>query len=245
MSPWVRYRRRRAWYSGAIARAPFAAWLATPEGRAMLDETSSHERFPWFAKRRAARRLWRQLAAAARDPRIVTTVQHEVDRYLARLQAFAYADGLPRVSVGLHRIVAVPRVLINDAEYAAIASKLRSERTFTSFAGDVLRDFIVRTLVDHLDGAIAGTRPSPTHALAIGKEWISVGVDAAFVWRLPLLNEPPWNGHHYLVELTCDPITRSVRKAVVAAIARMEASLPSLSRVERIEMLRRAVRGTG
>jgi len=70
-----------------------------------------------------------------------------------------------------------------------------------------------------------------------------VGLDGAFVWRLPLMNEPPWDGHHYILELTRDPITRAVRKAVVAAVQRVEASLPSLSRSERNEILRRAVRG--
>ena len=47
----------------------------------------------------------------------------------------------------------------------------------------------------------------------------------------------------YVVELTRDPITRAVRKKVVAAVERMAASLPSLSRVERNEILRRAVHG--
>ena len=85
--------------------------------------------------------------------------------------------------------------------------------------------------------------PSPKRPLVAGKEWISVGLDGAFVWRLPRLNEPPWDGHHYVMELTRDPITRAVRKAVVAAVERIDASLPSLSRIERNEILRRALRG--
>ena len=242
MNAWVRYRRGRALYTGRITRAPLVAWLATPDGRATLDEAASRLRF--LASARAARRLWRQLAAAARDPDVVVTVQSEVDAYLGRLQEFAYAEGLPRASVNLHRIVAVPRVLINGAAYGAIARRLQSERAFASLdGGDALRDFFVRTLVDHVDGAIAGTMPSPKRPLTIGRDWLSVGLDDAFAWRVPLVNEPPWDGHHYVLELTRDPITRAVRKAVAAAVERIAGSLPSLSRIERNEILRRAVRG--
>jgi hypothetical protein len=245
MKPWVRYRRGRAWYSGAITRPPFAAWLATPEGRAVLDNEASRARFAFLARGRAARRLWRQLSAAAREPGVIVRIQSEIDGYLRRLQEFAYADGLPRLSVDLHRIVVVPRVLINCAAYGAIARGLHSERAFTSLhGGDALRDVFVRTLVDHLDSAIASTMPSPKRPLEIGKEWVSVGLDGAFTWRLPVLNEPPWDGHHYVLELTRDPITRAVRKKILAAVERIQVSLPSLSRLERNEILRRAVHGT-
>ena len=242
MNVWVRFRRGRALYNGRITRAPLVAWLATPTGRVTLDEAASHLRF--FAQARGARRLWRQLAAAARDPDVIAIIQSELDGYLGRLQEFAYAEGLPRASVDLHRIVVVPRVLINGAAYGAIARRLRSTHAFASIdGGDALRAFFFETIIHHLDGAIAGATPSPKCPLTIGKEWISVGLDGAFVWRLPLMNEPPWDGHHYILELTRDPITRAVRKAVVAAVQRVEASLPSLSRSERNEILRRAVRG--
>jgi hypothetical protein len=244
MNAWVRYRRGRAWYTGGITRAPFVAWLAMPEGRATLDGAASRVRVPFLVRARAARRLWRQLAAAARDPDVIATVQSEIDGYLGRLQAFAYAEGLPRVSVDLHRMVVVPRVLINGATHGAIARRLRSVRAFASLdGGELLREFFVMTLIHHLDTAIAGATPSPKRPLAVGKEWVSVGLDGAFVWRLPLLNEPPWDGHHYVLELTRAPITRAVRKAVAAAVEGIEASLPSLSRTERNEILRRAVRG--
>jgi hypothetical protein len=244
MNAWVRYRRGGACYTGRIARAPFAAWLAMPEGQTTLDEAASRLRFKVFARARAARRLWRHLSAAARDPVLVAAIQSEVDGYLGRMQEFAYAEGLPRASVDLHRLVLVPRVLVNGAAYVAIARRLRSVHAFASFeGGDAVRDFFVVTLIHHLDAAIAGVTPTPKRPLAIGKEWISVGLEGAFVWRLPALNEPPWDGHHYVLELTREPITRAVRKAVVAAVGRIEASLPSLSRSERNEILRRAVRG--
>jgi len=245
MKPWVRYRRGRASYAGGITRAPFAAWLATPQGRAVVDQEASRARFGLFARARAARRLWRQLAAAAREPGVVVRIQSEIDGYLGRVPEFAYADGLPRLTVDLHRIVVVPRVLINCAAYGAIARGLHAERAFASLGGgDALRDFFVRTLVDHLDAAVESTMPSPKRPLEVGKEWVSVGLDGAFTWRLPVLNEPPWDGHHYVLELTRDPITRALRKKILAAVERIQASLPSLSRLERNEILRRAVHGT-
>jgi hypothetical protein len=243
MSAWVRYRRGRVKYNGRIARPPFVAWLATPEGRAALDEAASQVRFPFLARPRAARRLWRRLFAAARDPQVIATIQSEMDGYLGRIQELAYADGLPRVGVDLHRLVVVPRVLVNGGAYDGLARRLRSVHAFLSLdGGDALRSFFVETLVCHADGAIAAATPSAKRPLAVGKDWISVGLDGAFVWRLPLLNEPPWDGHHYVLELTRDPITRAVRKRVAAAIERIETSLPSLSRGDRNEIIRRALR---
>jgi len=244
MTPWVRYRRGRARYNGRLSRAPFDAWLATPKGQQVLDNAMARTRFSFFARARTARRLWRQLASAARQPSALVVIQSEIDAYLGHLEQFAYADGLPRLSVDLHRLVAVPRVLINGAAYGAIARRLHAERVLEALeGGDPLRDFFITTLIDHLDGAIAGAAPSVKRPMAAGKDWISVGLENAFVWRLPILNERPWTGHHYVLELTRDPITRAVRKKVTAAVQAIDASLGRLSRVERNEILRRALRG--
>jgi hypothetical protein len=241
MTPWVRYRGGQARYTGRIARRPFADWLTTSEGRVVLQREASRSRFRFLSEARASRRLWRELAAAAQEGEVIATIQHHMNAYLSRLREFAYADGLPRLSVSLHRIVVVPRVLVNGAAYSAIEKDLRARPAFASLAGgDAVRRFFVRTLIDHLDGAIASTKPSPKRPLTVGREWISVGLDGAFVWRLPLLNESPWDGHHYVLELTRDPISRAVRKGVVSAIGQIEAFLPSLSRIERSEILRRA-----
>ena len=78
--------------------------------------------------------------------------------------------------------------------------------------GNALRDFFVLTFIRDLDTAIASATPSPKRPLAAGNEWISVGLDGAFAWRVPLLNEPPWDGHHYVLELTRDPLTREAAK---------------------------------
>jgi hypothetical protein len=244
MSAWVRHRRGGARYAGRITRAPFVEWLTTAEGQAARDAAASRLRLRFFVRRRAARRLWRELAAAAREPELVAIVQSEIDAYPRRLHEFVYAEGLPRASVDLHRIVVVPRVLINAAAYGAIARRLRSVRSFAALeGGDAVRDFFVVTLIRDLDAAIARAMPSPKRPLAAGPEWISVGLDGAFAWRVPLLDEPPWDGHHYVLELTRDPMTRALRKAVAAAVQRLEASLPALTRIDRNEILRRAMHG--
>jgi len=239
----VRYARGRALYTGAIGRSAFVAWQSTPEGQATLDEAASRTRFGLFTRPRAARRLWRQLSAAARDRDTNVIVQSELDAYLGRLRDFTSGD-LPRIVVSLHRLVVVPRLLINAATYGAISRRLRSARAFASLeGGEPMRDFFVNTIVDHLDRAIADTMPSPKRPLAVGRDWVSVGLDRAFVWRLPLLNEPTWDGHHYVLDVTREPMTRRVRKMVAAALTQIEASLAMLSRLERNEVLRRAAHG--
>jgi hypothetical protein len=245
MGAWVRRRwRGGVRYAGRITRRPLAEWLATPEGRATLDAAASRLRLRLFTRRRAARRLWRELAAAARDRSLVAVVQSEIDAYPRRLQDFAHAAGLPRASAELHRIVVVPRVLINAAATGAIDRRLQSVPAFAALeGGDAVRAFFISRLIQDLDAAITRATPSPKRPLVVGPGWISIGIEGAFVWRVPLLNEPPWDGHHYVLELTRDPITRKVRKAVVEAVQRLEASLPALSRMDRNEILRRAMHG--
>src|SRR4051794_10433888 len=183
-------------------------------------------------------------ARAARDHETIVIVQSEIDAYPGRVRDLTLADGLPRISVSLHRLVVVPRLLVNAATYAAISRRLKSTHAFASLEyRDELRDLFATTLVDQLDRAIAATTPSPKRPLAVGRDWVSVGVDGAFVWRLPLLNEPAWDGHHYVLELTRDPVTRRVRNAVGTALAQIDASLAMLSRIERNDILRRAAHG--
>ena len=242
MAAWIRCSRGRLKYTGRITRAPFSAWTTTEEGRAAIDEAAGRIRFSFFGKRRSAgRRLWRQLVNAVRDDAIATAIAVETGSYMQRLSDLAYADGLPRGSATLRRLVVVPTVLLNGDTYTAIAKKLSVQPAFVALeGGDALRDFFITTLVGGMEAAIVGARPSPGRSLPAGNAWVSVGVNTEFVWRLPLFREPAWNGHHYVLELTRDPITRAVRKAVNARIQQFEASLPALARAERLEILRRA-----
>jgi hypothetical protein len=243
MSSWVRNAGGRLIYTGRLARGPFSAWTTTSEGAAALEAARARTRFALFGRARAARRrLWQQLAVAARQETVVALIQREIEAYLDRAGELAYAHGLPRLGVDLRRLVVVPRVLLNGAAYDVLLKQLNAQAGFASLEGGIpLRHFFVVTLIRAIETAIASARPSPGRPIASGKEWMTVGLDAAFVWRLPLVREPLWEGHHYVLESTREPVTRAVRKATAASIAQLEASLQTLSRTERNEILRAAV----
>ena len=238
---WVRWSRGRLMYAGRVSRGPFMAWAQSPQGRAVVTETAARVRFALFSRARVAqRRLWRALSAAARDERVVAVIQREIDAYFERVGELAYGDGLPRTSIELHRLVVVPCVMINGAASRSIATRLGAQPVISSLeGGDELRDFFFLGLIQEIEAAIARAQPSPKRPPPAGETWISVGLNREFVWRVPFQG-PAWAGHHYVFELTRQPIRRSTRKAVAEKIRNFEASLPSLSRLERSEILRRA-----
>lgn len=243
MAASVRCARGQLVYTGRITRGAFTAWTQTDEGQAAVNQIVARIRFSLLGKTRAAaRHLWRQLADMARDPAVADAIELEVQAYLKRLAGLAFAEGLPRCGVDLRRLIVVPTVLLNGAACTALARRLKQQPAFASLeSGDPLRDFFVTTLISEMATAVAGARPSPGGPLTADADWMIVGLNTAFVWRVPVFQAPPWDGHHYVLELTRDPITRAVRKAVAARIDSFEASLPSLSRAERNEILRRAL----
>lgn len=217
------------------------AWSQTPEGRGVVSAAASRVRFALFSRNRVAHRcLWRALAAAARDERVAALIQREVDAYFERLGDLAYRNSLPRAAVELHRLVVVPCVMVNAAAYQSIARTLSAEPAIASLeGGDELREFLFLQLIRQIEAAIAWTQPSPKRPLPAGKTWTSVGLNHGLVWRVPF-RSPPWPGHHYVFELTRQPITHATRKAMVEKIRGFEAALPSLSNLELSEILRRA-----
>jgi hypothetical protein len=242
MAAWVRYSRGTLTYAGRITRASFGLWTTTPQGQKAIGDVASRIRFAVLGRNRAARRrLWRQLSDAARAPEVAAAVQREAQGYLERLGALAYADGLPRIGVELHRLVVVPRVLVNAAACRSIEQRLKAVPAFAALeGGQATREFFIVRLVEEMMSAVSGAQPSPRRPIPAGREWSSVGQNSSFVWRMPLVREPAWPGHHYVLEETRNPVTRAVRKLVGAGIERFEATLPALSRIERDEILRRA-----
>jgi hypothetical protein len=236
----VHYSRGRATYSGKIAREPFTEWSGSPEGRSVLDQVASRVGFAVFGSMRAARaRVWRQLSRAARTDTVGVAVQREVDKYLARLGTLVFARDLPCVGVDLRRLVVVPRMFVNGQAYRHIDAALQSQPAFAALeGGESLRRSFVVTLVDSIAAAVAGARPTLRHPLPAGDDWITVGVNEQFEWRIPF-DGPAWPGHYFVLELTRTPITRAVRRAAADAIARVETSLLSLSRMRRSEIVRR------
>ena len=242
MSAWVRYSRQRFVYTGRISRAPFARWVQTEEGRAAVDELAATIRFGLFGRQWAARRrLWRALTAAASDDTVVEIIRAEAQVYLKHLGDLAYADGLPRDTIMLRRLVAVPNVLLNGNAYGALDSRLATHHAFSGIeGGEALRQFFVLKLLEDLVAGAGRACPTTKAPVPAGRGWVIVGRNLTFDWRLPILNEPVWAGHHYVLELTREPITRTVRKAVETSMTAMERALPSLARLERNDILRRA-----
>jgi hypothetical protein len=237
----TRYSHGRVTYTGRVAKASFDAWAESADGRPVLDAVVSRVRFAPFGRRRAAgRRLWRQLNQAAQTDAVAVGVQHEAEAYLARLDKLVYANDLPHVGVHLRRLVVVPRVLVNAEAYRRIDAILQAQPAFAALEGaPLLRSWFSLMLVDGIAAAVAAARPSPRRPAPAGEGWITVGINEAFQWRIPL-EGPRWPGHYYVLELTRTPMTRAVRKAAGEAIARLESSLSALSRSHRHEILRQA-----
>jgi hypothetical protein len=242
MAAWVRYSRQRFVYDGRISRAPYTRWIQTEQGRAVVRDRAGTVRFAIFGRQRAARRrLWRALTTAAKDESVVEIVQREAQQYLKHLGDLAYSDGLPRDTVMLRRLVAVPTVLLNGNAYGALDTRLAAHHAFSGLeGGDALRQFFILTLVDDLEACAVCAGPSIKSPVPAGRGWVIVGRNPSFDWKLPVLNEPAWAGHHYVLEMTREPLTRAVRKAVTMSMTAMEKALPALARLERNDILRRA-----
>jgi hypothetical protein len=236
----VRYSQGRVHYTGRIDRAAFAAWCESSKGRAVLDEIVSHMRFGLFGTMRARKRVRRELIRAARSEAVVAGLQRELDAYLARLNMFVLARDLPRVGVDLYRLVVIPRLFANGATYRRISTALDRHPAFATQNGrQSLRDWFILTVIDGIEAAVMQARPSLKRWLPAGDGWIIVGVNDQFEWRVAF-DGPAWPGHYYVLELERLPITRAFRKAATEGITRLEASLPSLSRLQRNEILREA-----
>jgi len=237
----VRYSRGLIEYTGRIERAAFTAWTESSDGRSMAGRMAAESGFALFGKMRAARRrLWRELNETVQSTTSVRALQREVDRYRTYVEVLVYARDLPRVSVELRRLVVVPRVVANGAMSRRVDAALDAQPALASVNERAsLRDWFGLTLIHATEAAIVAAQPSPKRPLPAGDSWAIVGVNERFDWRVPIVG-PAWPGHYYVLELTRAPVTRAIRASIAAAIERLEASLPSLPRLQRQEILRQA-----
>jgi hypothetical protein len=138
----------------------------------------------------------------------------------------------------LRRLVVVPRSLVNVRSHMVLRERLaglrlRGDRP----AHEMLRDFLIMTLVNEMDAAFVGSRPNARRPVPADEEWVCVGIDVGFEWVKPCWEGPAWEGHHYLYERPRAGLSRRHRKDVERAIALMRADLASRSRAERHETL--------
>ena len=109
---WFKVVDGRVVYSGRITREPYVQWTATPAGAASLAERAKTVGFRLLGRTRAARtQIWRELDDASRSAEGREAMQAAADLYLRALSTLAYAQGLPRATAALRRVVLVPRAL--------------------------------------------------------------------------------------------------------------------------------------
>lgn len=245
MKDLVRYSRSRIWYTGRVDRSIFILWCKGAAARPVVTSMAAQVGFAPFGRLRAARRrLWSDVAATARSEVLTSLCQGELDAYVTRVGLLAHAHDLPRIDVALHRLIVVPRLLAHAAIDRHLDRLLESMSVFATAHGcTAVRDWFILSVISAVERAIVSARPSPNQPFAAGDEWNIIGVNDGFEWRVPF-DAAAWNGHYYVFERTCQPITRAVLKAARDGVARFESSLPSLSRLQRDEILQRAGRSS-
>jgi hypothetical protein len=238
---WIGIKKRRLVYRGRFSRRPFERWLNTTKGSKVLAAATSRVRFALFSKERvASRRLWKELEGAGRDVGVAAAVQQEIDGYLQQLGHVVYSDGLPLTTIGLRRLVVVPCVLVCSASYGSLEKHLSQTTGIATLSGGIwLKDFLHLEVLRQIHRAMAAARPSPKQPLPATPTWLSIGFNPHYTWHVPFKG-PAWPGHHYLMEVTHEPVTRAIRRAAIEKINALDATLAGLSKTDRDGVLKRA-----
>lgn len=237
---WFKVVDGRIVYSGRISRDPHAAWLGTKQGTLAAAERAKTLGFRLFGRARAARKLlWRELDEAARSAEGRTAMQAAADLYIRSISTHAYAQGLPRLTVGLRRIVLVPRALAAGRARPQVRARLAECRAFSASPLAVQEFLFERALVE-IDAAARSARPSVQRAIASSDEWSLIGADTQFQWVDQLWSGAGWTGHWFVYELPRTPLARADRKAVEQAVASLHRSVATLPRDRRHALIKLA-----
>ena len=161
---WFKVRDGKVVYAGAISRAPYVAWSATKAGSQAIDAAASQAGFRLFGPARARRRVWREIRDAARSENGSAALQAAADLYLLTMSNLAYASGLPRTTVGLRRLVLVPRTLASGRARPLIAARLAECQAFAE-RPLAERDFLFEAVLSQADAAVRGASPSVRHPI--------------------------------------------------------------------------------
>jgi hypothetical protein len=240
---WYKVRDARVVFSGTLSRDPFTAWIATKDGARAIDDVAKGIGFRLFGRKRAARnRVWRELATAAKSDEGRSALQAAADLYARTISALAYAQGLPRSTVELRRLVLVPRTLVAGRARTAITARLQQCHAFAERPA-AERDFLLETALDHIDAAMRAARPSVKRPVRAADEWVCLGADTRFAWVDQYWSGPGWSGHWCVYELPRQPLSRAHRKALERAIDQLNESLGTLSRERRQALMQLAANG--
>ena len=237
---WFQVRDGRLRYRGGVTREPFDDWMASREGAAAVATAARAMRFAWLGRTRAAkRRIGRELRDGMTAAAVKSALAAEPDRHLAAWAALAYAPSLPRLHVALHRLVVVPRTMILARALPGVTGRLNALPEFAALDGS-FGTFMSHRVLCEMEDAIAAAKPSSRRPLAIRDGWVCVALDRTFMWIDALLSGEEWLGHMMLFEMPARGLQRRERRELDAAIERLSAELPSLSRHQRSGLIRTA-----
>ena len=238
---WFQVTQERLRYRGRVDRAPYDAWAGSPAGEEAIAETAKHVGFRLFGRTRAARKiLWRQLKDMAASPAGLVALDGAADVYAKALSDLAYANGLPRVQVGLRRLVLVPRALAAGRARPAVGARLQQCPQIQEL-DEPLRAFLYERAVFELDAAARQARPALKRPIRT-HDWRCIGVDTEFGWVDQVWSGAGWSGHFLLYEWPPTPLTRADRKALTQGIKDLESGINTLSRERRQQLVNVAAR---
>jgi hypothetical protein len=241
---WYKVTDGRVVYSGSLTREPYTAWTATREGTNAIDAVAKTIGFRLFGRVRAARKqVWRELAAAAKSEDGKAALQAAADLYLHAITTLAYAQGLPRATVGLRRLVLVPRALVAGRARAALSTRLTQYSAFAERPAPE-RDFLFETALSQIDNAIRAARPSVQRPVRAPDNWVCIGADTRFAWVDQYWSGAGWSGHWFAYEHPREALSRADRKTLERAVEQLQASLGTLSRERRHALVQLAASHT-
>jgi len=239
---WFRIKSDRLQYQGCLSREPYSSWVRTSDGATALEAKAREDRLHLFGRLRARRRIWRELATAARGETLRNAIQSETDHFAKVMVETSHAPGLPRRTIALHRLVIVPRALIA----ARIRTGLRRRLLNTPALGELdarVREFFCEQLVIELDAAIGEGKSSIYRPVLTPDAWGCVGRDTQYQWVDPMFSGPGWGGHLLMFEFPREGLSRKARKEVDQAVQDLQKSLTNLSHIQRHAIVRTAVDG--
>jgi hypothetical protein len=238
---WFRVRDGRLEYRGCITRDAYAAWTGSRVGLEAVARAARGTGFSLFGRSRSARRrIWRMLDTTSRTEPLASAMSAEAARYMEILATLAYADALPRAHIALHRLVLVPRAMTVGRAHAGVIARL-GESPALGDLDEAVRAFFLDQMVVEMDTALRKAAPSPRRPVQAQDGWACVGDCAGVVWVDRVLAGPDGSGHVFMYEFPRAGLKRRDRKALETAIAQLAASVSSLSRPQRADLVRSAL----
>jgi hypothetical protein len=192
---WIKIVGKTLEYVGKLAQAEgFEEWAET-QGIALIEKIASEKGFSLLGKKRAAKKeLWEELKEAVTSNALRDEINDEAKVYQLCLARIANeVKSLPK-SNGSNPVIAVPRVILNDAALMMVSHRLRNSDELNKLkGGDKQKEYFFNQLIRELDKALISARPSPKKPFPSEGDWLIVGFDRNFNWL-----SKDWLGHYYL-----------------------------------------------